>query len=140
MLGAGLAGTLGAVYVQRLVWRRVYRMEPEEIASLREVRDAMLHGLGEGMVAVDEHGRVALANDQARQMLDLPDDCVGRPAGGPDEPRGLLAAAGRAGMLVLDGEQIRARGRAVVDGRDVGSVLPATAPRSTPWSATRRGA
>ena len=107
VLGAGLAGTLGAVYVQRLVWRRVYRMEPEEIASLREVRDAMLHGLGEGMVAVDEHGRVALANDQARQMLDLPDDCVGRPAGEVlDEAlRGLLTARGEGGdKLVLVGE------------------------------------
>ncbi len=128
VLGAGLAGTLGAVYVQRLVWRRVYRMEPEEIASLREVRDAMLHGLGEGMVAVDEHGRVALANDQARQMLDLPDDCVGRPAGEVlDEAlRGLLTARGEGGdKLVLVGEQILfARvDRAVVDGRDVGSVL-----------------
>src|SRR5690606_27528447 len=93
-----------------------------------EVRDAMLHGLGEGMVAVDEHGRVALANDQARQMLDLPDDCVGRPAGEVlDEAlRGLLTARGEGGdKLVLVGEQILfARvDRAVVDGRDVGSVL-----------------
>lgn len=128
VLGAGLVGTLGAVYVSRLVWRRIYRMEPEEIASLREVRDAMLHGLGEGMVAVDEHGRVALANDQARHMLDLPDDVVGARADevldeplqrlltGPDEVRD---------SVVLVGEQILfARvDRAVVDDREVGAVL-----------------
>ncbi|MGC5617505.1 ATP-binding protein [Georgenia sp. Z1491] len=128
LLGAGLVGTLGAVYISRLVWRRIYRMEPEEIASLRDVREAMLHGLGEGMVAVDEHDRIALANDQARRMLDLPEDCIGKPAGdvlapalteilaGPDEVRDTL---------VLVGEQILfvRVDRAEVDDRQVGSVL-----------------
>lgn len=128
VLGAGLVGTLGAVYVTRLVWRRIYQMEPEEIASLREVRDAMLHGLGEGVVALDEHGRVALVNDEARRLLDLPEDVVG------SEARTVLDGAlhdllgsggGAADRLVLVGEQILfARAdRAVVDGRDVGAVL-----------------
>ncbi len=128
VLGAGLAGTLGAVYVSRLVWRRIYRMEPEEIASLREVRDAMLHGLGEGMVAVDEHGRIALVNDPARDMLGLPADCVGtRATEVLDESlHDLLAGRSEArDKLVLIGEQILfARvDRAVVEGREVGSVL-----------------
>lgn len=128
VLGAGLVGTLGAVYVSRLVWRRIYRMEPEEIASLREVRDAMLHGLGEGIVAVDEHGRIALANDQARRMLQLPDDVAGAPAADvlDGAVHDLLSGRGAANdELVLIGEQILfARAdRAVVDGREVGTVL-----------------
>ena len=63
LVGAVLVGTLGAVWVSRLVWRRIYRLEPEEIASLLETREAMLHGIGEGLVAVDAHERVALVND-----------------------------------------------------------------------------
>ncbi|MGO1511388.1 MAG: ATP-binding protein [Actinomycetales bacterium] len=128
LLGAGLIGTLGAVYISRLVWRRIYRMEPEEIASLREVRDAMLHGLGEGMVAVDEHGRIALANDQARRMLDLPDDCIGADAADVLEPALTDILDGpdvERETLVLVGEQILfvRVDRAEVDDREVGSVL-----------------
>ncbi|MGC5628086.1 ATP-binding protein [Georgenia sp. Z1344] len=128
LLGAGLVGTLGAVYISRLVWRRIYRMEPEEIASLREVRDAMLHGLGEGMVAVDEHNRIALANDQARKMLDLPEDCIGSEAAAVLDPAITDILAGpdvERETLVLVGEQILfvRVDRAEVGDREVGSVL-----------------
>lgn len=39
----------------------------------------MLHGLREGMLGLDTHHRVLLANDEARSMLQLPADFVGRP-------------------------------------------------------------
>lgn len=128
LLGAALVGTAGAFSVSRLVWRRIYRMEPEEIASLREVRDAMLHSLGEGMLAVDEHQRVALVNSEAARLLGLEDDVVGRPVEDVLDAA-LLAVLGRAGddgdQLVLVGERILyARAdRATVDGRQVGTVL-----------------
>ena len=79
LLGAALLSSLGAMYVSKLVWRRIYKLEPEDIAALLETRDAMLHGLGEGLVAVDADGRVALVNDEARRLLALAGTSPGRP-------------------------------------------------------------
>lgn len=127
LLGAGVVGTLGAVWVTRLVWRRIYRMEPEEIASLREVRDAMLHALGEGMVAIDEHDRVALVNSEAARLLGLDDDAIGRPAAEvlTTALTRVLESGDDGEQLVLVGERIiyAQVNRAEVDGRRVGSVL-----------------
>ena len=39
----------------------------------------MLHSIREGVVGVDPGGRITIANDGARELLDLPEDCVGRP-------------------------------------------------------------
>lgn len=127
LVGAVLLGFLGAVWVSRLVWRRIYRLEPEEIASLLETREAMLHGIGEGVVAVDDRGVVAVVNDQAARLLGIGRDAVGRPADDvleqglldllhDDEPgdRTLLA-----GERILLGQRSEAR----IDGEPVGVVL-----------------
>lgn len=128
LLGAVLVGTLGAVWVSRLVWRRIYRLEPEEIASLLETREAMLHGIGEGLVAVDDQARVVLVNDEAARLLALAPDSVGRPAADVLEPSllALLEADGESSeRMLLSGERILLgrRSRAEVDGRPVGVVL-----------------
>ena len=39
----------------------------------------MLHGIREGVLGYDKNERIVLANDFARQLLDLPPDFVGRP-------------------------------------------------------------
>jgi two-component system phosphate regulon sensor histidine kinase PhoR len=44
----------------------------------RERSDAILAGMGEGVLVVDEVGRLRLANDAARAMLRLDDGAVGR--------------------------------------------------------------
>ncbi len=33
LLGAALLSSLGAMYVSKLVWRRIYKLEPEDIAA-----------------------------------------------------------------------------------------------------------
>jgi two-component system CitB family sensor kinase len=128
LIGAVLVGTLGAMWVSRLVWRRIYRLEPEEIASLLETREAMLHGIGEGLVAVDERERIAVVNDQAARLLDLGPDAVGRRAEEMLEPSllALLRDDGAASdRLLLAGERILLgqRSEARVHGQSVGSVL-----------------
>lgn len=128
MVGAVLVGTLGAMWVSRLVWRRIYRLEPEEIASLLETREAMLHGIGEGLVAVDDHERVALVNDQAARLLDLGPEVVGQRAADVLEPSllALVRADGESSeRMLLAGERILLgqRSHAEVDGRAVGVVL-----------------
>lgn len=85
---AASLGVLGAAWATRVIRRRIYSLEPDEIAALLETRDAMLHGIREGIVAVDDGQRMALVNDEARRLLDLdPDErYVGRPASEVLEP------------------------------------------------------
>ena len=52
-------------------------MEPREIAGLAEHREAMLHGIAEGVVALDPQHRITLVNEVARQLLDLPEHAIG---------------------------------------------------------------
>jgi two-component system CitB family sensor kinase len=73
--GLGVAGSL---LVAQRVKRQTLGLEPLEITGLVEHRDATLHGIREGMVAVDLAGTVTLANDVARSLLHLPHDAVGR--------------------------------------------------------------
>ena len=76
----GLAlGVLGSALLARRIKRQTFGLEPDEIATLFEQREAMLHGIREGTIATDGSGRVTLVNDEARRLLGLPDDAVGRP-------------------------------------------------------------
>ncbi|MFC6355222.1 sensor histidine kinase [Luethyella okanaganae] len=76
---AGVLGIAGSWWLAARVKRQTLGLEPEQIARLVEHREAMLHGIREGVVAVDTDGIITLANDSARHLLALPDDAVGRP-------------------------------------------------------------
>lgn len=79
-LAAALAiGTFASLLLARHLRRQTFGLEPSEIASLLEQREAVLHGIREGIVAVDLEGRLTLANDEARRLLDLEPDVIGRP-------------------------------------------------------------
>lgn len=75
---ATVLGVVGSALVARRVKRQTFGLEPREIAGLVEHREAMLHGIREGVVGLDSAGRLTLVNDQARRLLALPDDAVGR--------------------------------------------------------------
>lgn len=79
-LAAALAlGTFASLLLARHLRRQTFGLEPSEIASLLEQREAVLHGIREGIVAVDLDGRVTLANDEARRLLALEPNVIGRP-------------------------------------------------------------
>ncbi|HEY4616395.1 MAG TPA: PAS domain-containing protein, partial [Citricoccus sp.] len=80
ILGAAALGTAGAAWASRYVRRRIYGAEPEEMAGLHQSRQALLHSVGDGVVGVDEHGTITLANDEARRLLGVTADVEGRPA------------------------------------------------------------
>jgi two-component system CitB family sensor kinase len=71
-------GLAGSYLLARRVKRQTFGLEPREIAGLLEHREATLHGIREGIVAVDTDHRVTLVNDEARRLLELPADCAGR--------------------------------------------------------------
>lgn len=126
--GAALVGALGSVLVVRLLRRRIFGLEPEEIARLLETREAMLHGIREGLVAVDDRGRVVLVNDEASRLLDLPPDAVGRPAVEVLDDAMHPLVLGHTPVtdeLVLSGERLLVANRtpAVVGGRRIAEVL-----------------
>lgn len=127
LIVAALVGSAGAIWISRLVWRRIYRLEPEQIASLLETRDAMIHGISEGMVAVDAHHRIVLLNDEAKRLLDLDDDATGRPAAAVMEPAlaRLLTDPADTDETVLSGERVllARTSDALVDGVRVGRVM-----------------
>lgn len=79
-LGVGAAlGVAGSYLVSRIVRRRTRGLGPREIATLADHREALLHSIREGVVAVSGEGRVTLLNDGARSLLGLDEDAVGRP-------------------------------------------------------------
>jgi two-component system CitB family sensor kinase len=77
LIGLGL-GVLGSALLARRIKRQTFGLEPDEIATLLEQREAMLHGIREGTIATDHTGRVTLVNDEARRLLRLEEDAVGR--------------------------------------------------------------
>ncbi len=78
-LGLGaLFGAAGSYALSRLVKRHTRGLEPHEIAALADHREALLHSIREGVVAIDVDGRVTMANDGARELLGLTGDVIGR--------------------------------------------------------------
>jgi two-component system CitB family sensor kinase len=75
---ASVLGLGGSLLLSRRVKRQTLGMEPTEIARLVEHREALVHGVKEGVVALDPQQRITVVNDSARQLLQLPADSVGR--------------------------------------------------------------
>jgi two-component system, CitB family, sensor kinase len=123
---AMVVGVLGSWLLSRRIKRQTRGMEPREIAGLAEHREAMLHGIAEGVVALDPNHRITLVNEVARQLLDLPDHATGMPVADlriegrlrevlVGEPRrsGIAAASGDQVTAARDEVVIR-RGRVLV--------------------------
>jgi two-component system, CitB family, sensor kinase len=62
-------GVVASFALARRLKRSTFGLELEEIAGLLQEREAMLHGVREGVVAFDPHGRVSVVNDEARRLL-----------------------------------------------------------------------
>lgn len=78
-LGVGaLLGVAGSWLLSRLVKRRTRGLEPREFATLADHREALLHSIREGIIAVDTDDRVTMVNDGALDLLGLDDDVVGQ--------------------------------------------------------------
>lgn len=125
---ASALGIAGSLLLARRVKRQTLGMEPTEIAGLVEHREAMLHGVKEGVVALDPHQRITVANDSAIWLLGLPMDCVGRRLDemeiDPQLRDVLTQSQPGPDRLVLVGERVLAFNRMPMRsrGRVIGSV------------------
>lgn len=83
ILGSGAAALAlsmtGTTLVARRLRRQTHGLAPAELAQLYEHHDAVLHAVREGVLITGTDGRLLLANDEARRLLDLPADVQGRP-------------------------------------------------------------
>jgi len=78
VFAALLLASAGAGLVARRLRRQTNGLGPDELARMYKYYDAVLHAVREGLVLLDLHGRLLLANDEARRLLELPADCTGR--------------------------------------------------------------
>lgn len=76
-LGLGL-GVAGAFLLSRLIRRRTRGLEPAAIAALADQREALLHSIREGVVAVADDGTVTVLSDSARELIGLEGEVEGR--------------------------------------------------------------
>ena len=126
VLGIGLAG---AWLVSRRVRRQTHGLTPRELTRMYEFYSAVLSAMREGLVLLDQEGRVQLANSEAHHLLDLPPDVVGRHFSDLGLPPGLVQAAlgttASSDDLYVAGERLLlvSSSPATWSGRDVGAVV-----------------
>ncbi|MEE1745472.1 ATP-binding protein [Streptomyces sp. NPDC006641] len=77
--GALAVGALAAYLISRRLQRQTHDLAFSDISALLTEREAMLHSIREGVVALDRTGRIRLLNDEAQRLLGLGPDAAGRP-------------------------------------------------------------
>jgi two-component system CitB family sensor kinase len=129
---SALALGLGILASALLVWkikRVTFGLEPADIVSLLQEREAMLHGIREGVIGVDAKGRVDVINIEAQRLLRLPPSVTGQSldqAVPPGRLRSLLTGEVTGDdQMVLTDEYLLVVNRmpVVLGGRDIGAVV-----------------
>ncbi len=109
--GALAVGALAAWLISRRVLRQTRDLAFSDISALLAEREAMLHGIREGVVALNRAGRVRLLNDEAQRLLGIGDEAVGR---SPDEALGEGRTADVLAGRVTGTDLIAVRGQRVL--------------------------
>ncbi|MBZ9642703.1 sensor histidine kinase [Streptomyces sp. PSKA30] len=109
--GALAVGALAAWLISRRVQRQTRDLAFSDIAGLLAEREAMLHGIREGVVALDRTGRIRLLNDEAQRLLGIGNQAVGR---SPDEALGAGRTADVLAGRVTGTDLLTVRGRRVL--------------------------
>ncbi|MFF6878074.1 ATP-binding protein [Streptomyces sp. NPDC012474] len=109
--GALAVGALAAWLISRRVHRQTRDLAFSDIAALLSEREAMLHGIREGVVALDRAGRIRLVNDEAQRLLGIGEAVVGR---SPDEALGAGRTADVLAGRVTGTDLLTVRGQRVL--------------------------
>ncbi|UUL77473.1 PAS domain-containing protein [Pseudarthrobacter sp. Fe7] len=122
-------GVAGSLLLSRRIKRVTFDLEPAEIASLLQEREALLHGIREAVVGLDDDGKVTVINEEARRLLHLEGEALGKPIADL-LPHGRLRdlLAGRlpgADQVALTDDALLVVNRMPVStaGRSIGSVV-----------------
>ncbi|MFC8390736.1 MULTISPECIES: sensor histidine kinase [unclassified Streptomyces] len=109
--GALAVGALAAWLISRRVQRQTRDLAFSDIAALLAEREAMLHGIREGVVALDRAGRIRLLNDEAQRLLGIGEEAVGH---SPDLALGAGRTADVLAGRVTGTDLLTVRGRRVL--------------------------
>lgn len=126
--GALGIGVIASLTLARRLKRTTFGLELDEIAALVQEREAMLHGIREGVITLDRSDRVTLINDEARRLIPLGVTALGRPIGElipAGRLRDLLTGRlSRTDAVVVTDEYILVVNRMPVthQGRELGAV------------------
>jgi two-component system, CitB family, sensor kinase len=126
-LGAAL-GMLASWLLSRRIKRQTRGLEIAEIASLAEHREALLHSIREGVVAVNNEGVITVLNDSAQELLDVASEAVGRRVDqvgvDPAITEFLLSGEDRRDVVIVTRTRVLALNRrsATSQGRRIGTV------------------
>ncbi len=123
-----LVGVCGAWFISHRLRRQTHGLGEREITRMYEYYRAVLHAVREGLLLIDLDGRVQLVNDEARRLLRLPDDVVGRSLGELGLPPALVeAASGERGPdeVYVTGDHVLVASTSTArwEGREVGAVV-----------------
>jgi sensor histidine kinase regulating citrate/malate metabolism len=122
-------GALGAWLISRRLRRQTHGMGAAEITRMYEYYDSVLHAVREGLLLIDDAGRVQLVNDEAARLLGTAADAVGRGVtdiGLPDSlGESLLAGTAGPDEIRLVGDRVLVVNQADAhwQGETVGSVV-----------------
>lgn len=122
--GALAVGALAAFLISRRLQRQTHDLAFSDISALLAEREAMLHSLREGVIALDGTGRIRLMNDEAQRLLGLGPEATGQPLDvvlGPGRTTDVLA--GRVAgddLLTVSGTRVLIANRMPTD--DGGAV------------------
>ncbi|WP_411084161.1 ATP-binding protein [Streptomyces sp. cmx-18-6] len=123
--GALAVGALAAYLISRRLQRQTHDLAFSDISALLTEREAMLHSIREGVVALDGTGRIRLLNDEAQRLLGLGPGATGRPVDEVlDGGRTADVLAGRVvgdDLLTVSGSRVLLANRMPTD--DGGAVV-----------------
>lgn len=71
VLLAVIIGVIGSLWIARHIKREIFGLEPHQIAQLFTEKEAILQSIHEGVIAVNQEGRVTMLNQTARRVLGL---------------------------------------------------------------------
>ncbi|WP_394429587.1 sensor histidine kinase [Streptomyces sp. SGAir0957] len=122
--GALAVGALAAYLISRRVQRQTRDLAFSDISALLAEREAMLHGIREGVVALDRAGRIRLLNDEAQRLLGVGAEAAGQlleDALGPGRTTDVLAGhVSGTDLLTVRGQRVLVANRMPTD--DGGAV------------------
>lgn len=124
------AGMLLSALLARRWREQTMDLQPAEMTELVRTQEAVLHGIGEGVLATDTDGNTTFVNDEARRLLRLQeiDSAIGHPVGEIGlTPRVLdvLSSCDPTPTLANVGDRILVVSARPVsrEGRELGTVL-----------------
>ena len=78
-LAVGLIiGIIGSFFMAWNIKKATFSMEPGEIARMLQERVAIFQAMGEGVVAIDTNYCITVLNDEARRLLGVSEDVIGK--------------------------------------------------------------